>query len=87
MSFAMKNALSLYPEYPETFWGFKYALKFVHLKASLPPLGLITVAAMLPSDWNLKLVDLNVEKLHDKQIDWADYVLISAMNVQRSSAC
>lgn len=83
----MKNALLLYPEYPETFWGFKYALKFVHLKASLPPLGLLTVAAMLPSDWNLKLVDLNVEKLHDKQIDWADYVLISAMNVQRSSAC
>lgn len=83
---AMKNALLLYPEYPETFWGFKYALKFVRLKAPLPPLGLLTVAAMLPTGWNLKLVDLNVEKLNDKQLDWADYVLISAMNVQRKSA-
>jgi radical SAM superfamily enzyme YgiQ (UPF0313 family) len=83
---AMKNALLLYPEYPETFWGFKYALQFVGLKAPLPPLGLLTVAAMLPADWNLKLIDLNVEKLNDKQLDWADYVLISAMNVQRKSA-
>jgi radical SAM superfamily enzyme YgiQ (UPF0313 family) len=81
----MKNALLIYPEYPETFWGFKYALKFIHRKAAHPPLGLLTVASMLPPDWNLKLIDLNVEKLFDKQIGWADFVLISAMNVQRKS--
>lgn len=82
----MKKALLLYPEYPETFWSFKYALNFIHRKAALPPLGLLTVASMLPSDWSLRLVDLNVEKLDDRQIDWADYILISAMNVQRKSA-
>jgi len=82
---AMKNALLIYPEYPETFWSFKYALKFIHRKAALPPLGLLTVASMLPSDWELKLVDLNVEKLDEKLLNRADYVLISAMNVQRKS--
>jgi len=81
----MKNALLLYPEYPETFWSFKYALKFIHRKAALPPLGLLTVASMLPFDWKLKLVDLNVEKLDEKTLAQADYVLISAMNVQRKS--
>jgi radical SAM superfamily enzyme YgiQ (UPF0313 family) len=81
----MKNALLIYPEYPVTFWGFKYALKFIHCKAAYPPLGLLTVASMLPADWDVKLVDLNVEILQDKLLSWADYVLISAMNVQRKS--
>jgi len=81
----MKRALLVYPEYPETFWSFKYALKFIHRKAAFPPLGLVTVASMLPSDWELKLVDLNIEILADDQLKWADYVLISAMNVQRKS--
>jgi len=82
----MIHALLIYPEYPDTFWGFKHALKFIHVKAALPPLGLLTVAAMLPVDWKLELVDLNVEKLDEKQLSKADYVLISAMNVQRKSA-
>jgi len=81
----MIKALLIYPQYPDTFWGFKHALKFIHRKAALPPLGLLTVASMLPDDWELKLVDLNVESLNEKQIKWADYVLISAMNVQRES--
>jgi hypothetical protein len=54
------NVLLLYPEFPDTFWGFKHALKFIHKKASLPPLGLLTVAAMLPSEWDKRLVDVNV---------------------------
>jgi len=82
---AMIKALLIYPEYPETFWGFKYALKFIHRKAALPPLGLLTVASMLPTDWELRLVDMNVDELKEKQLDWADYVLISAMNIQRKS--
>jgi len=74
--------LLVYPECPPTFWSFKYALKFIARKAAYPPLGLMTVAAMLPSGWERKLVDLNVGKLRDRDILWADYVFISAMMVQ-----
>lgn len=80
------NILLVYPEFPDTFWSFKHALRFVGKKASSPPLGLITVAAMLPGDWNLRLVDINVKSLSNQDIDWADYIFISAMAVQRSSA-
>ncbi len=77
--------LLVYPQYPDTFWGFKHALKFISKKAAFPPLGLLTVAAMLPQDWEKKLVDMNVTRLNDKDIKWADYVFISAMAVQRNS--
>jgi len=77
--------LLVYPEYPDTFWSFKHALKVVYKKAANPPLGLITVAAMLPTEWEKKLVDMNVQRLNDKDIKWADYVFISAMVVQRES--
>jgi radical SAM superfamily enzyme YgiQ (UPF0313 family) len=80
------NALLLYPEFPETFWSFKHALKFVRRRASLPPLGLLTVAAMLPRSWNKRLVDENVRQLRDADLAWADVVLISAMIAQRDSA-
>lgn len=79
------NILLLYPETPSTFWSFKDALKFVSKKSAEPPLGLITVAAMLPDDWNKKLIDLNVTKLFDEDLLWADYVFLSAMNVQINS--
>jgi radical SAM superfamily enzyme YgiQ (UPF0313 family) len=78
--------LLVYPQYPDTFWSFKHALKLVSKKASHPPLGLLTVAAMLPEEWEKKLVDMNVTSLKDKDIEWADYVFISAMVVQRDSA-
>lgn len=77
--------LLVYPQYPETFWSFRYALKFISKKASFPPLGLLTVAAMLPDEWEKKLVDMNVIALSDEDIRWADYVFISAMVVQRDS--
>ncbi len=79
------NALLIYPEFPDTFWSFKHALKFIHKKASLPPLGLLTVAAMLPDQWEKRLVDLNTGKLGEKDLNWADYAFISAMVVQRDS--
>jgi radical SAM superfamily enzyme YgiQ (UPF0313 family) len=79
------NALLVYPEFPDTFWSFKHAMKFINKAAANPPLGLITVAAMLPEDWNLKLIDLNVSPIPDKDWDWADIVVISAMMVQRKS--
>ena len=77
--------LLVYPQYPDTFWSFKHALKFISKKAPFPPLGLLTVAAMLPGDWEKKLVDMNVTALTDEDIRWADYVFISAMVVQRNS--
>ena len=79
------NILMVYPEFPDTFWSFKHALHFIGKKASSPPLGLATVAAMLPQEWKKRLVDLNIQPLRQSDIDWADYVLISAMVVQRSS--
>lgn len=80
------NALLLYPQFPTTFWSFKHALRFVGKRASLPPLGLLTVAAMLPRHWARKLVDLNVESLRPADLAWADIVCISAMIAQRASA-
>lgn len=82
----MKKALLIYPEIPDTFWSFKHALKFIHRRAVLPPLGLITIAPMLPDSWELRLVDMNVQDLTDDDIEWADYALVSAMTVQRSAA-
>ncbi|MDO8668653.1 MAG: DUF4070 domain-containing protein [bacterium] len=78
--------LLLYPEFPDTFWSFKYALRFIRKRASLPPLGLITVAAMLPKHWETKLIDLNVCQLTEATLAWADLVFISAMAAQKSSA-
>ncbi len=78
--------LLVYPMFPDTFWSFKHALKFVHKKAGAPPLGLLTVAAMLPGEWEKRLVDTNVVNLTDKDLGWADYVFISGMIVQRESA-
>ena len=80
------NILMVYPMYPDTFWSFKHALKFVSKKASFPPLGLLTVASMLPKEWNKKLIDMNANDLLDKDILWADYVFISAMSIQSESA-
>ena len=77
--------LMVYPQYPDTFWSFKHALGFISKKAAFPPLGLLTVAAMLPKDWEIKLIDMNVAHLKDKDIKWADYVFISAMSVQSES--
>ncbi len=80
------NILLVYPEFPDTFWSFKHALKFIHKKAGTPPLGLLTVAALLPTDWEKRLVDLNVTLLTQADLAWADYVFISGMVVQRDSA-
>jgi radical SAM superfamily enzyme YgiQ (UPF0313 family) len=79
------NVLLIYPEFPDTFWSFKHALKFVHKKALSPPLGLLTIAAILPQSWEKRLVDVNVQPLKKSDLAWADYALISAMTVQRES--
>ena len=76
----------VYPLFPETFWSFKHALKFVSRKSTTPPLGLLTIAAMLPRDWEIKVVDMSVANLEDQDIEWAEQVFISAMIVQKASA-
>lgn len=80
------NALLVYPRYTDTFWSFRFALNFISRKAGFPPLGLLTVAALLPPNWNLRLIDLNVKGLKKIDLLWADYVFISAMEIQEKSA-
>lgn len=79
------NILFIYPEFPDTFWSFKHALRFVKKKSTSPPLGLLTIAGMLPETWGKRLVDMNVKALNPIDIQWADMVFISAMAVQRQS--
>jgi radical SAM superfamily enzyme YgiQ (UPF0313 family) len=73
------------PATPDTFWSYKHVLPFVAKKAAFPPLGLLTVAGLLPREWELKVVDLDVRRLVDADILWADYVLLSAMMVHEKS--
>ena len=80
------NVLLISPQFPETFWSFAHALHFIHRRASSPPLGLLTVAALLPAQWTKRLVDLNVTTLTDADLAWADYAFVGGMIVQRSSA-
>ncbi len=80
------NILLVYPEIPDTFWSFKHALKFIHKKVSSQPLGLLTVAAILPKNWTKRLIDLNCNELTQKDLKWADYVYLSAMSIQKKSA-
>jgi radical SAM superfamily enzyme YgiQ (UPF0313 family) len=82
----MTKVLLVSPATPDTFWSYKHVLHFISKKAAFPPLGLLTVAAMLPREWDLRLVDLNTSRLTDEQIDWADCVFVSAMLVQAESA-
>ncbi len=80
------DVLLIYPRNPDTFWSFKHALRFVSKKAAFPPLGLLTVAAMLPPTWSLRLVDLNVVDLEEADLRWADYVFLSGMIIHKQSA-
>jgi radical SAM superfamily enzyme YgiQ (UPF0313 family) len=79
------NVLLISPRTPTTFWSLKHAVQFIARRSAFPPLGLLTVAAMLPKSWNLRLVDLNVRPLDDADLNWCDYVMISAMIVHRES--
>jgi radical SAM superfamily enzyme YgiQ (UPF0313 family) len=79
------NALLVYPHFPPSYWGFQYALELMGRRSAMPPLGLLTVAAMFPGHYRLRLVDLNVAELTDEDLDWADLVLTSTMVVQQRS--
>ena len=77
------NALLVYPRFPDTYWSFRYALSFQGKRAAQPPLGLMTIAALLPDTWDKRLIDTNVERLRDSDLAWADIVLLSSMHVQQ----
>ena len=79
------NALLIYPKFPDTYWSFKHALSFLGKRAAQPPLGLMTVAALLPNCWSKRLVDENIERLRDRDLKWADVALISAMHIQKDA--
>lgn len=80
------NVLLVNPQVPDTFWSLKNALKFVSKKAILPPMGLLTIASLLPKDWPVRLVDTAVSPLRDLDIQWADLVFLTAMFIQKKSA-
>jgi radical SAM superfamily enzyme YgiQ (UPF0313 family) len=77
--------LLVYPEIPDTYWSYRHALEFVGKKALMPPLGLLTVAAILGEEFDYRLIDMNVESLEESAISWCDYVFVSAMIVQAES--
>jgi radical SAM superfamily enzyme YgiQ (UPF0313 family) len=79
------NTLLVHPEFPRTYWGMEYSRLLSHRAALLPPLGLLTVAALLPSDWAVKLLDMSIEPLRDEDLRWADVVFVGAMQVQQAS--
>ena len=81
----MPNALLVYPEQPPSYWGANFAVKMLSIKAVFPPLGLLTVAAMFPPKYNLRVVDMNVAPLEESDLEWADLVFTSTMIVQRDS--
>ena len=80
------NALMVWPRFPPSFWGFEGVLEMIPEKAMTPPLGLITVAALCPAAWNIRLVDCSVEELRDEDLQWAGLVMVSAMHAQRADA-
>ena len=79
------KVLLVYPYFPDTYWGFRYAISFERKRSLIPPLGLITVSAMLPASWEKRLVDMNVRQLTAADLEWADMVFASAMHIQKDS--
>jgi radical SAM superfamily enzyme YgiQ (UPF0313 family) len=81
----MPRILLVSAEFPRTYWGLQYGLAIAGRAATMPPLGLITVAALLPRDWPVRLVDMNIEALTDADLTWADVVLVGGMLIQAPS--
>ena len=77
------NVLMVYPEFPDTYWSFKHALPIEGKKSAYPPLGLLTIAAMMPKDWNKRLVDINICSLTDADLKWADVAMLSGMLIHK----
>ncbi len=79
------RVLFVYPEFPDTYWSLRHAIRFEGKRATIPPLGLMTVSALLPPAWERRLIDMNVRRLTPADLAWPDLVFISAMLVQHDS--
>src|SRR3989475_7430321 len=77
------KVLMVWPRFPPSFWGFEGVLEMLPEKAMTPPLGLITVAALCPPTWQIRLIDHAFEEIRDEDLLWADLVMVSAMHAQR----
>src|SRR5215469_15089456 len=80
-----RRLLMVYPEFEPSYWGMQYSLSIVRRKSLMPPLGLLTIAALTPPEYEIRLIDLNTGPLSDADIEWADLVLFSAMLVQKTA--
>jgi len=79
------KVLLVNPQFPNTYWSFRHALWFEGKRAAFPPLGLLTVSAMLPESWERRLIDMNIQPLKTRDIEWADIVLATGMLVQKDA--
>ena len=79
------RVLLVYPWFPNTYWSFRHAVSLQRKRSTIPPLGLITISAMLPASWEKRLVDINVRPLTDADLEWSDIVFASAMHIQKDS--
>ena len=79
------KVLLINPEFPDTYWSFRHALPFERKRCAFPPLGLLTVSALLPKEWERRLVDLNIRPLKQADIAWSDMVFVTGMLVQKES--
>src|ERR1700676_5542873 len=77
------NVLMVWPRFPASFWGFQGMMSLLPEKTAMPPLGLITVAALCPKSWNVRLIDRAFDQLPDAQLLWSDLVMVSGMHVQK----
>src|SRR5215472_7447818 len=77
------KALMIWPRFPASFWGFEKLMEVLPKKTIHPPLGLLTVAALCPNRWELRLIDRSVEDLKESDFEWSDLVMVSGMHVQR----
>jgi radical SAM superfamily enzyme YgiQ (UPF0313 family) len=80
------KVLMVWPSFPPSFWGFEGALAMIPECGMNPPLGLITVAALCPATWDIRLIDHAFQELRDEDLAWADLVMVSAMHAQRADA-
>src|SRR6202453_1972198 len=80
------KVLMVWPSFPPSFWGFEGVLEMIPERAMTPPLGLITVAALCPASWQIRLIDHAFQELRDEDLQWADLVMVSAMHAQRADA-
>jgi hypothetical protein len=80
------HVLLVYPRFPQSFWSYDSLVQMMGRRALMPPLGLITIAALLPTRWQVRLVDCNIRSLLKADWEWCNLVILSAMLVQKTTS-